>query len=60
MGALQKHAPFQGPIIMDSPFGRLDDEPAPNVVSTLPVMAKQVVLLVFKKELSPALAREKL
>ena len=60
MGALQKNAPFRGPIIMDSPFGRLDDEHAPNVVSTLPIMAKQVILLVFKKELSPALAREKL
>ncbi len=60
MGALQKNAPFRGPIIMDSPFGRLDDEHAPNVVSTLPIMAKQIVLLVFKKELTPAMAREKL
>jgi len=60
MGALQKNAPFRGPIIMDSPFGRLDDEHAPNVVSTLPIMAKQIILLVFKKELAPAMAREKL
>ncbi len=25
MGALQKNAPLRGPIIMDSPFGRLDE-----------------------------------
>ena len=60
MGALQKNAPFRGPIIMDSPFGRLDDQHAPNVVRSLPLMAKQVLLLVFTREMQPALARNEL
>lgn len=60
MGALQKNAPFSGPIIMDSPFGRLDDQHTRNVVKSLPLMAKQVVLLVFKVELESNLAKEEL
>lgn len=60
MGALQKNAPFRGPIIMDSPFGRLDDQHTKSVVRSLPIMAKQVVLLVFKSELDPQLAKQEL
>jgi hypothetical protein len=36
---------------MDSPFGRLDEAHKRNVVSTLPEMAEQVVLLVYEREL---------
>lgn len=51
MGALQANAPIRGPIVMDSPFGRLDDGHTQNVLTTLPTMARQVVLLVHKGEI---------
>lgn len=50
MGALQQNAPLRGPIVMDSPFGRLDDGHTTNVVQALPSMAEQVVLLVYEAE----------
>lgn len=60
MGALQKNAPLQGPIIMDSPFGRLDEAHTTKVVRSLPSMADQVMLLVFESELKPQIARNEL
>jgi DNA sulfur modification protein DndD len=57
MGALQKNAPLRGPIIMDSPFGRLDSGHTERVVKTLPLMASQSILLVYESELEPDLAR---
>jgi DNA sulfur modification protein DndD len=60
MGALQNNAPLRGPIVIDSPFGRLDRGHTRNVVRALPNMAKQVVLLVYEDELPPDLAREEL
>jgi DNA sulfur modification protein DndD len=60
MGALQKNAPLRGPIIMDSPFGRLDRAHTTSVIQTLPDMAPQVVLLVYESELNSSLAREQL
>lgn len=60
MGALQNNAPLRGPIVIDSPFGRLDRGHTRNIVRTLPSMAKQVVLLVYDDELPPSLAREEL
>ena len=50
MGALQRNAPLKGPIVMDSPFGRLDEEHTGNVVKALPQMAEQAVLLVYESE----------
>jgi DNA sulfur modification protein DndD len=58
MGALQRNAPLQGPIIMDSPFGRLDDTHTSNIVKALPDMANQTILLVYKSELPPNIARK--
>ncbi len=58
VGALQKNAPMQGPIFIDSPFGRLDTQHTTNVVSALPSMTEQVCLLVYEEELRPKLARE--
>ena len=58
VGALQKNAPLQGPIFIDSPFGRLDSQHTKNVVSALPSMTDQVCLLVYEEELRPQLARE--
>ena len=58
VGALQKNAPLQGPIFIDSPFGRLDTQHTKNVVNALPNMTEQVCLLVYEEELRPQLARE--
>jgi DNA sulfur modification protein DndD len=58
MGALQRNAPLRGPIVMDSPFGRLDEDHTANVVKTLPQMAEQVVLLVYEAEVGKARMRQ--
>ena len=60
VGALQNNAPLQGPIIIDSPFGRLDRGHTTNIVRALPNMAKQVMLLVYEDELPAGLARAEL
>ena len=60
MGALQRNAPLRGPIIMDSPFGRLDELHTTKVIQALPTMADQVILLVHEHELHPKLARDHL
>lgn len=60
MGALQRNAPLRGPIIMDSPFTRLDRTHRINVLRALPIMARQTMLLVFEDEIEPQLAREEL
>ena len=58
MGALQRNAPLRGPIVMDSPFGRLDESHTSNVVRALHKMADQVVLLVYESEVGRQRARE--
>lgn len=58
MGALQQNAPLRGPIVMDSPFGRLDDGHTSNVVSGLHKMADQVILLVYEAEVGRGRARQ--
>jgi DNA sulfur modification protein DndD len=60
MGALQRNAPLRGPIIMDSPFGRLDNAHTTKVVQALPSMADQVMLLVYESELDPQQAHNQL
>jgi DNA sulfur modification protein DndD len=60
VGALQNNAPLQGPIIIDSPFGRLDTGHTTNIVRALPDMARQVMLLVYEDELPAGLARNEL
>lgn len=40
-----------GPIVMDTPFGRLDNVHRTNVLRFLPQMAEQVILLVHEGEL---------
>lgn len=58
MGALQQNAPLRGPIVMDSPFGRLDDGHTSNVLRGLHRMADQIVLLVYEAEVGRERARE--
>jgi DNA sulfur modification protein DndD len=60
MGALQRNAPLRGPIVMDSPFGRLDETHTTKVVRALPNMASQVLLLVYESELDPKDVRNQL
>lgn len=60
MGALQRNAPLRGPIVMDSPFGRLDHVHTTKVIEALPSMADQVMLLVYESELEPKQARDQL
>jgi DNA sulfur modification protein DndD len=60
VGALQNNAPLRGPIVIDSPFGRLDGGHRQNIVRALPTMTNQVVLLVYEDELPPNLARKEL
>lgn len=60
MGALQRNAPLEGPIVMDSPFGRLDEGHTGRIIEALPDMAKQVVLLVYESELEPRFVRNTL
>ena len=47
---LNKTARKSGPIIMDTPLGRLDPKHRSNVLRYLPKMAEQVVLLVHEGE----------
>jgi DNA sulfur modification protein DndD len=58
MGALQANAPLRGPIVMDTPFGRLDPNHTANVVKTLPSMAEQVILFVQEGEIERGKVRE--
>ena len=58
MGALQANAPLRGPIVMDTPFGRLDPQHTSNVVTALPSMAAQVILFVQEGEIGRAAVRE--
>ena len=60
IGALHHNAPLQGPIIMDSPFGRLDPTHKRNIVRALPGMAEQAMLLAYTDEIDNQVARASL
>lgn len=49
---LNQTAGSRGPIIMDTPFGRLDPKHRANVLKYLPDMSEQVFLLVHEGEVS--------
>lgn len=51
IAALQRCAPMNGPIITDSPFGRLDATHKRHVLQALPQITDQVMLLVHDEEL---------
>jgi DNA sulfur modification protein DndD len=51
---LNKTARKIGPIVMDTPLGRLDPKHRSNVLKYLPKMADQVVLLVHEGEIDPS------
>lgn len=60
IGALHKNAPLRGPIIMDSPFGRLDPTHKSNITNVLPKMSEQIVLLAYTHEIDEQTARDTL
>ena len=51
---LNKAARRLDPIVMDTPFGRLDSRHRQNVLRYLPEMAEQVILLVHEGEMDPS------
>lgn len=60
IGALHKNAPLRGPIIMDSPFGRLDPTHKSNITKVLPKMSEQIILLAYTHEIDEQIARDTL
>ena len=50
VGALNKSAQVKAPVFMDTPFGRLDIAHGERVLTFLPNLADQVVLLVTDRE----------
>ena len=50
IGALNRLAIKKGPVIMDTPFGRLDPGHRANILRFIPTLAEQVVLLVHRGE----------
>lgn len=51
ISALNRCAHIQAPVFMDTPFGRLDTKHGKKVLTFLPKLADQVVLLVTDREL---------
>ncbi|MFE9690695.1 AAA family ATPase [Micromonospora sp. NPDC005806] len=60
IAALQRCSPMSGPIITDSPFGRLDRTHKRHVLKALPMLTDQVLLLVHDDELDRATALHEL
>ena len=56
IAALQRCSSLSGPIITDSPFGRLDRTHKEHVLKTLPKVSEQVLLLVHDDELDRQVA----
>jgi len=52
IGALNRLAAQKGPVIMDTPFGRLDRGHRANILRFVPTLGKQVVLLVHGGEVN--------
>lgn len=60
IGALHMNAPLRGPIIIDSPFGRLDPTHKANIARTLSSMAEQSMLLAYTGEIDDQIARKEI
>ncbi|NLK72607.1 MAG: AAA family ATPase [Clostridiales bacterium] len=60
IGALQQNAPLSGPIVMDSPFGRLDEVHSKNISAALGSLSHQVILLAYEGEIDVQFARHTL
>ena len=60
IGALHKNAPLNGPVIMDSPFGRLSGVHKEKIITALPKLAEEVILLAYHGEIDAQEARHTL
>ncbi|WOF23663.1 AAA family ATPase [Microbacterium betulae] len=58
LGGLQASSPISGPLVMDSPFGRLDEHHVEDVVKNVDKLTSQVFLLVTERELPRSTARD--
>jgi len=58
IGALNRCATKEGPVVMDTPFGRLDVGHRENILRFLPTLSAQVILLVQSGELERNIAME--
>ncbi|REJ07370.1 hypothetical protein DY023_04005 [Microbacterium bovistercoris] len=58
LGGLQASSPISGPLVMDSPFGRLDEHHVDDVVKNVDKLTSQVFLLVTERELPRETARD--
>ena len=54
IGALYRNAVCQGPVIMDSPLGRLDLRHRDNILKFVPTMTDQIILLAHGGEVDRA------
>ena len=53
LSALNKTAARPGPVVIDTPFGRLDPGHRQNILRYVPEMAEQIVFLVHAGEVDP-------
>lgn len=60
IGALQKNAPMQGPVIIDSPFGRLDSVNTKRLTQSLDKLSHEVIVLLYDNEMNAQDARSSL
>lgn len=54
IGALNRCAIRRGPVVMDTPFGRLDERHRANILRWVPTVGDQVILLVQSGEIRDA------
>ncbi len=52
IGALNRSSVREGPLVMDTPFGRLDTTHRENILKFLPLLSPQVLLLVQSGEMN--------
>lgn len=57
IAALHKNAPISGPIVMDSTFQRIDPRHKSNILSSLPNLGRQVIVLAYPEEIQENMAR---
>lgn len=60
IAALHKNAPISGPIVMDSTFQRIDPRHKSNILTSLPNLGRQVIVLAYPEEIDDTTARNAL
>lgn len=52
IGGLHRNVPIKGPLFMDTPSGRIDGQNTMNLITVMPDLSNQVILLTHDKEFS--------